>query len=63
MNCYVFFLQPEPGKGFGLERVCGFTGTVFGPGLLVVRVSLHFVLVGIIFLLFDFNDCLILYKG
>lgn len=37
------------GKGFDLERVCDFTGTVFGPGFLVVRTGLHFVLVAIIF--------------
>ncbi len=30
-------------KPIGLDRLCGFTGTVFGPGFLVVRVGLHFV--------------------
>jgi len=31
------------GSDLGLDRLCGFTGTVFGPGFLVVRVGLHFV--------------------
>jgi len=35
------------GSGLGLDRLCGFTGTVFGPGFLVVRVGLHFVFVAI----------------
>jgi len=30
-------------KPIGLDRLCGFTGTVFGPGFLAVRVGLHFV--------------------
>jgi len=31
-------------KGLGFERLCGFTGTVFGPGFFVVRVGRHVVL-------------------
>jgi len=32
-------------SGDGVERLCGFTGTFFGPGLPLTRVGRHFVLV------------------
>jgi len=41
-QAYLYF-----GSDLGLDRLCSFTGTVFGPGFLVVRVGLHFVFVAI----------------
>jgi hypothetical protein len=35
------------GNDLGWDRLCGFTGTVFGSGFLVERIGLHFVFVTI----------------
>jgi len=35
------------GSGLGVDRLCGFTVTVFRPGFFAVRVGLHFVFVAI----------------
>jgi len=35
------------GSGLGVDRLCDFTETFFGPGFPLVRVGLHFVFVAI----------------